>query len=121
MVVPAAVFIYALTFTLIDLVNERLGKVGARHVVYSAFAANILLAGYTLFALWLPPAPWYGAEGQAAFPAVLGSTWRMVVASLTAYIFGSRIDVHLFAWWQERAGRHRGWVAVQPREAATWR
>ena len=48
-VVPAAVFIYALTFTLIDLVNERFGKQGARYVVYSAFIANLLLAGYMLF------------------------------------------------------------------------
>ena len=28
-VVPAGVFIYALTFTLIDLINERLGKARA--------------------------------------------------------------------------------------------
>ena len=69
-VVPAAVFIYALTFTLIDLVNERFGKQGARYVVYSAFIANILLAAYMQFAVWLPPAPWYAGEGQAAFEAV---------------------------------------------------
>ena len=30
MVVPAAIFIYTLTFTLIDLINESLGKEGAR-------------------------------------------------------------------------------------------
>ena len=39
--VPAAVFIYALTFTLIDLVNDRVGKQGARYVVYVAFLANL--------------------------------------------------------------------------------
>ena len=33
--VPAAVLIYALTFTLIDLVNEQLGNRGARYVVYA--------------------------------------------------------------------------------------
>ena len=110
-VVPAAVFIYALTFTLIDLVNEHLGKQGARYVVYSAFLANILLAAYTQFAVWLPPAAFYGEEGQAAFQAVLGSTWRIVVASLTAYIVSSLIDVQIFAWWRERVGRYR-WARV---------
>lgn len=109
--VPAAVFIYALTFTLIDLVNERLGKQGARYVVYSAFLANILLAAYTQFAVWLPAAPFYGEEGQAAFQAVLGSTWRVVLASLTAYIVSSLIDVQVFAWWRERVGRYR-WARV---------
>ena len=58
-VVPAAVFIYAITFTLIDLVNEKLGKQGARYVVYTAFLANLLLAAYSQFAIWLPAAPSY--------------------------------------------------------------
>ena len=110
-VVPSAVFIYALTFTLIDLVNDRLGKQGARYVVYTAFAANLLLAGYVQFAIWLPPAPFYGEEGQEAFAGVLGSTWRIVVASLIAYLVSTLIDVQVFAWWRERVGRYR-WVRV---------
>jgi uncharacterized integral membrane protein (TIGR00697 family) len=109
--VPAAVFIYALTFTLIDLVNERMGKQGARQVVYTAFTANLLLAAYAQFAIWLPPAPFYGAEGQAAFQSVLGSTGRVVLASLAAYLASSLIDVQVFAWWRERVGRHK-WLRV---------
>jgi uncharacterized integral membrane protein (TIGR00697 family) len=105
--VPAAVFIYALTFTLIDLVNERLGKRGAQQVVYAAFLSNLLLAGYMQFAIWLPHAPFYGEEGQAAFASVLGSTWRVVLASLVAYLISTLIDVQVFAWWRKRVGRHR--------------
>ncbi|NPA91813.1 MAG: queuosine precursor transporter [Chloroflexi bacterium] len=108
-VVPAAVFIYALTFTLIDLVNERFGKQGARYVIYTAFIANLLLAAYAQFAIWLPPAPFY--QNQDAFAAVLGSTPRIVVASLTAYLISSLIDTEVFAWWKERVGRHR-WLRV---------
>jgi len=110
-VVPAAVFIYAITFTLIDLVNEKLGKQGARHVVYTAFLANLLLAAYSQFAIRLPATPFYGDEGQAAFASVLGSTWRIVLASLTAYLISSLIDVQVFAWWRERVGRHK-WARV---------
>ncbi len=109
--VPAAVFIYALTFTLIDLVNDRLGKQGARYVVYAAFLANLLLAAYIQFTIWLPPAPFYGDEGQAAFAGVLGSTWRIVGASLIAYLVSTMIDVQVFAWWRERVGRYR-WARV---------
>ncbi len=108
-VVPAAVFIYALTFTLIDLVNERFGKQGARYVVYTAFLANLLLAAYAQFAIWLPPAPFY--QGQEAFASVLGSTPRIVVASLTAYLVSSLIDTEIFAWWRERVGGYR-WLRV---------
>ena len=109
--VPAAVFIYALTFTLIDLVNDRLGKQGARHVVYAAFLTNLLLAAYIQFAIWLPPAPFYGEKAQAAFAGVLGSTWRIVTASLIAYLVSTLIDVQVFAWWRERIGRYR-WARV---------
>ena len=108
-VVPAAVFIYAITFTLIDLINEILGKRGARKVVYTAFAANVLLAAYTQFAIRLPSPSFY--QGQEAFASVFGSTWRIVVASLTAYLVASLIDVHIFAWWKERVGRYK-WARV---------
>ena len=108
-VVPAAVFIYAITFTLIDLINEILGKRGARKVVYTAFAANVLLAAYTQFAIRLPSPSFY--QGQEAFASVFGSTWRIVVASLTAYLAASLIDVHVFAWWKERVGRYK-WARV---------
>ena len=110
-VVPAAVFIYAITFTLIDLVNEKLGKQGARYVVYTAFLANLLLAAYSQFAIRLPAAPFYGDEEQAAFVSVLGSTWRIVLASLIAYLVSTLIDVQVFAWWRELVGRYR-WARV---------
>ena len=109
--VPAAVFIYALTFTLIDLVNDRLGKQGARYVVCAAFLTNLLLAAYIQFAIWLPPAPFYGEKAQAALAGVLGSTWRIVTASLIAYLVSTLIDVQVFAWWRERIGRYR-WARV---------
>lgn len=107
--VPAAVFIYALTFTLVDLINERLGKTGARKVVYTAFAANLLLAGYIQLAIALPPAPFY--QEQRAFASVLGSTPRIVAASLLAYIISSLIDIEVFAWWRQRVGKYR-WARV---------
>jgi uncharacterized integral membrane protein (TIGR00697 family) len=108
-VVPAAVFIYALTFTLVDLINERMGKDGARKVVYTAFAANILLAGNVQLSVNLPPAPFY--QAQVAFRGVLGSTPRIVAASLSAYMVSSLIDIEVFAWWRERVGGYR-WARV---------
>jgi uncharacterized integral membrane protein (TIGR00697 family) len=108
-VVPSAVFIYALTFTLIDLINERLGKGRARQVIYSTLAANVLLALYFKLAISLPPASFY--SNQKAFASVLGATPRIVAASLTAYLVSSLIDTHVFAWWKERVGRAK-WLRV---------
>jgi len=97
-VVPAAIFIYTLTFTLIDLINESFGKAGARKVILAAFIANLLLAAYAQFAVLLPPAPFY--SGQEAFAGVLGSTPRIVFASLTAYLVSALIDAEMFALWK---------------------
>ncbi|MFB3816633.1 MAG: queuosine precursor transporter [Candidatus Methylomirabilales bacterium] len=108
-VVPAAVFIYTLTFTLIDLINERLGKAGARQVVATAFAANLLLAGYTQLAIRLPAAPFF--EGSQAFTAVLGGTPRIVAASLIAYLASALVDTEIFAWWRAHVAGPR-WLRV---------
>lgn len=108
-VVPAAVFIYALTFTLLDLINELLGKAGARKVIYASLVANILLAAYIQFAIVLPPADFY--QGQDSFSGVLGSTPRIVLASLVAYIVSSLVDAEIFAWWKQQVGRFK-WARV---------
>ncbi len=106
---PGGVFIYALTFTLIDLINERLGKRGARQVVLAAFAANCLLAGYLQLIVALPAPDFYA--GQAAFSSVLGATPRIVGASLIAFIVSTMLDVEIFAYWRERV-RGPGWARV---------
>lgn len=109
LVVPAAIFIYALTFTLIDLINESMGKQGARRVILAAFIANLLLAAYAQFAVLLPPASFY--KGQEGFAGVLGSTPRIVFASLTAYLISSLIDAEIFALWKSRIRGPR-WLRV---------
>ncbi len=109
-VVPAAVFIYALTFTLVDLINERFGKEGARKVVYTAFAANVLLALYSQLTIRMPAPPFF--QQQEAFRAVLGATPRIVFASLTAYLVSALSDVQFFAWWRSRFGPAHPWVRV---------
>jgi len=109
LVVPAGVFVYALTFTLLDLINERLGRSGARRVIATAFAANLLLAGYSQLTV-VAPAPAF-FDGQAAFARVLGATPRIVAASLLAYLVASLADAEVFAWWRARLAGPR-WLRV---------
>ena len=108
-VVPAGVFVYALTFTLLDLINERLGRRGARQVIGTAFCANLFLAGYAQLTVWWPAPAFF--DGQAAVVRVLGATPRIVAASLIAYLVASLADAELFAWWRARIGGYR-WMRV---------
>jgi hypothetical protein len=106
---PGGVFIYALTFTLIDLINERMGKQGARKVVAAAFAANALFALYSALLLLIPAPSFFDRQNE--YQLVLGATPRIVVASLAAYAVSSLIDVEIFAAWKKRIRGHR-WARV---------
>jgi uncharacterized integral membrane protein (TIGR00697 family) len=117
-VVPAAIFIYTLTFTLIDLIHETFGKKGARRVIVVAFLANLLLAFYTQLCVILPGASFY--KGQEAFAGVLGSTPRIVFASLAAYMVSSLLDTEIFSFWKARV-RGPKWARVLASNAlSTW-
>jgi hypothetical protein len=99
-VVPSAVFIYALTFTLIDVIHEIYGKEGSRKVILGAFFANILLAIYAYLVVHLP-APVFFADAKA-YETVFGVTPRIVFASLAAYLISSLVDVEVYHLWKNR-------------------
>jgi len=117
-VVPAAVFIYTFTFTLIDLINESLGKQGARKVILAAFIANLLLAAYVQLAVILPPASFY--SGQEAFAGVLGNTPRIIFSSLTAYLISSFIDAEVFAFWKAHMQGPKWTRVLMSNAISTW-
>lgn len=74
MVVSAAAFFCAPGFAIIDRINERLGKPGARRVVARVFVANLLLGGCAQFTIGLPAARFY-SDG-VAFVGVL-AVWPL--------------------------------------------
>ena len=108
-IVPSAVFIYTLTFTLIDLIHEVYGRSGTRMVVLGAFLANIVLAAYSYLVVHLP-APGFFLETDA-YATVLGSTPRIVLASLIAYLASSLVDVEVYHFWRRQMERWK-WSRV---------
>ena len=107
--VDGGTFIYALTFTLLDLFHEKQGKRGAQKLVLAAFAANLLLAAYVHLTVQLPYPSFY--EGQESYRQVLGATPRIVAASLTAFLLASLVDAEVYAWLKRRILDHR-WLRV---------
>jgi uncharacterized integral membrane protein (TIGR00697 family) len=99
-VVPSAVFIYTLTFTLVDVIHEIYGKDGSRKVIMGAFFANILLAVYSFLVIRLP-APAFFSDAQS-YETVFGATPRIVLASLIAYLVSSLVDVEIYHLWKKR-------------------
>ncbi|MCC7477230.1 queuosine precursor transporter [bacterium] len=114
-VVTSATYIFALSFTLIDLINEALGKSEARRVVYAALGANVLMALYFSFVCKLPAPSWFGALG--AYDTVLSQTPRIVLASLSAFLASGLLDVELFARLRQRLPA--GWRVLASNAAST--
>jgi uncharacterized integral membrane protein (TIGR00697 family) len=108
-VVPSAVFIYTLTFTLVDVIHEIYGKDGSRKVILGAFFANILLAIYAYLIIHLP-APAFFTDAQS-YETVFGATPRIVLASLTAYLVSSMVDVEIYHLWKKRVQKAK-WSRV---------
>jgi len=98
--VPAAVFLYSLAFTWIDLVNDHLGRENARLLVIAAATVNLFMSIYFQFSIALPVAPFW--KGQEAFAAILGGVWRIVIASIIAEVVNTLLDVEIFHQWKVR-------------------
>lgn len=90
-----AVFIFPITYILSDLVSEVYGYRWSRLTCYFGFAAN-LFAALVFSAVIQSPAPDYW-QNQEAFQTVLGSTPRVLVASLLAFVIGDFVNDRIFA------------------------
>ncbi len=102
---PAAVLIFAVTFLLTDIVNERFGRAETQRMIFIAFCSQIVLVVFSYLAIHTAPAPFF--LNQAAFEAVLGSVPRIVVASLIAFLISENADAYIFAWFKNKTqGKH---------------
>jgi len=108
--VDAGTFIYPFTFTIRDLIHKLLGKRAARVVIVSAGAINLIMAGALAFTAWLPAAPTW--PHQEAFVAVLGPTWRIVIASILAEVISEMVDTEMYSLWIRRITRKVQWSRV---------
>ena len=103
--VPAGVLAYALTFICTDVIGEVWGKKRAREVVAAGFLSLTAAFGLIQLALHWPSAGFW--QGQEAFAAVLSTTPRIILGSLTAYLISQFTDVWIFhACKQLTKGRH---------------
>lgn len=106
--VPAGVLAYSITFAVSDIVGELWGPERATDMVMAGF---ISLTCAT-FICWLAVI-WPAAEfwtNQQAFAGVIGSTPRIVLASLLAYAVSQKHDVWLFHLLKRKTDGRALWL-----------
>ena len=100
--VPAGVLVFPLAYILNDVITEVWGYSKARLIIWSGFAVNLLMVFFFTVTLAVPAAPFW--EGQDAFRTVLGSTPRIVAASLMAYLLGSFLNAWIMSRFKIKTG-----------------
>lgn len=82
----AGVLFFPISYVFGDILTEVYGYARSRKVVWAGFAAMIFASFMAWFILELKPAD--GWTSQHEFEVAFGNTWRIVVASLSAYFIG---------------------------------
>lgn len=96
-VFPAGLVIFPLSYVLGDVLTEVYGIRDARRVIWLGFACNLLALGAIQAAIHLPAADFW-TENQSAYEDILGTTWRLFLASLAAYLVGELANAYVLAY-----------------------
>ena len=91
----AGLIVFPLSYIINDCIVEVWGFKKARLIIWSGFASNFLIIGFTQIAVLLPAAPfWQGEEG---FNFVFGIAPRIAIASLIAFLVGSFLNAYVMS------------------------
>ena len=85
-ILPAAIFIFPLSYIFGDVLTEVYGYRQARKVIWLGFICNLLFVIFAWVGQILPPAPFW--KGQEAYESILGYTPRLLAASFGGYLAG---------------------------------
>jgi hypothetical protein len=91
----AGVIFFPISYIFGDVLTEVYGYGRARKVIWSGFVALIFASLMAAVVVALPPASFW--KHQAAYEIAFGNTWRIVLASITAYFCGEFVNSFVLA------------------------
>ena len=91
----AGVLFFPISYVFGDILTEVYGYARSRRVIWAGFAALAFAALMAWVIVWLPPAPFW--SNQAAYEIAFGSTWRIALASLIAFLCGEFVNSFMLA------------------------
>ena len=109
-VMPGGTFIFALTFTLRDMIHKRLGREWARIAIFTAAALNVLLAVYMLMLSRLP-SPEFFALGDA-WNTIFAIVPAITIGSIVAELVSELTDTEVYHFWKTRFPAAPQWSRV---------
>jgi uncharacterized integral membrane protein (TIGR00697 family) len=93
LVIPPAVFIYPLTFLVVDLLNETYGLRLARRALLFAFSSNALIILLMNAVVYLPGLP--GWKLDVPYTEIVTHVSSVLVASSVSFLFSEYVNSYL--------------------------
>jgi uncharacterized integral membrane protein (TIGR00697 family) len=91
----AGVLFFPISYVFGDILTEVYGYARSRRVIWAGFAALAFAAVMAWVIVRLPPAPFW--HNQSAYEIAFGSTWRIALASLIAFVCGEFVNSFVLA------------------------
>lgn len=99
-VLPAGSMIFAVTFTLRDMIHKRLGRDWARASIIMAAVFNLIMAGYFQLVTRMPAPAFY--EMADAWNAIFSFVPAIVIGSIIAELVSELLDTEVYHLWRGR-------------------
>lgn len=106
--VSVGIFFIPLLFLITDIIAEVHGKKKAQEFVLISIAVLVFTLIMSYFAIKLPANATWG--GQEHFAFVFGSSLRMTVASVIAFVLSQFHDVWSFHFWKQKTQGKYLWL-----------
>ncbi|MFC1934913.1 queuosine precursor transporter [Chloroflexota bacterium] len=94
-ILPAAIFVFPLSYIFGDVLTEVYGYRWARKVIWLGFICNLVFVFFVWVGQILPSAPFWA--GQEAYESILGYTPRLLAASFCGYLIGEFVNSFILA------------------------
>ena len=91
----AGALFFPISYVFGDILTEVYGYSRSRRVIWAGFGGLAFAAGMAWVVVHLPPAPFWNNQG--AYETVFGSTWRIALASLLAFLCGEFVNSYTLA------------------------
>ena len=104
----AGVLFFPVSYILGDVLTEVYGYANARRVIWTGFVALLFMAVMAAVVVALPPAEDW--PGQESYEFVFGNSWRIVLASMTAFWAGEFANSFVLARLKVMTGGRFLWV-----------
>ncbi|MGB0403108.1 MAG: queuosine precursor transporter [Salibacteraceae bacterium] len=108
-IISAGVLPYPVTFLITDILSEIYGRKKTNAVVYTGLVVSI----FVLFILYLGslfPAITQSPVSDEIYSTTFANSWRVIGASMLAYVFAQIIDVRVFHFWKKLTAGKMLWL-----------